>query len=170
MLRLSDLATLPRPGSGREDRGSFDDECQRRGLVWPPSVIGQFLFDHGNNPDFIAQYDHLDLSRIVWETRRLPAKVLAVSTFYEDFGERVHSVASHPQWTLEQYYEGHGVVFGDTWKVPPLLIQGRLRRPPQSQLHLLEGHTRLGVLIGLLRLQLVGADSMHNAYVAEAGA
>ena len=166
MLRLSDLAPLPRPGSGREDRASFDDECQRRGLGWPPLVIGQFLFDHGNNPDFIAQYDHLDLLTIRWESRRLPAKVLAASTFYEDFGERVHSVASHPQWTLEQYRSGHGVVFGDTWKVPPLLIEARLCQPPQTKLHLLEGHTRLGVLIGLLHLRLVEADSMHDAYVA----
>jgi hypothetical protein len=37
----------------------------------------------------------------------------------------------------------------------------------QTAGNLLEGHTRLGVLIGLLRLRLVEAESMHDAYGAE---
>lgn len=165
-LRLSDLAYLSRPAFGHGDRAAFEDECLRRGLEWPPLAVEQFLFDHGNKQQFISQYNHLDLLAIRWELRRFPAEILATTTVYEGFRNRVESVAADPRWTLERYRSGHGEVFSNTWKVPPLVIEGALRNPPQEQLHLIEGHTRLGVLIGQLRLGEVQASSTHEVYRA----
>jgi hypothetical protein len=166
VLSLADLAHLPRPGSGKDDREFFHSECKRLGLEWPPSVIDQLLFEHGDKDEFLEQYGHLNLLRLRWELRSVRASELIPCTSHEEFSDRVRSVAKHPHWTLEQYSKAYGRIRDHSWKVAPLLIEGRLREPPQIELHLVEGHTRIGVLMGLVQLGEVPADSEHDAFVA----
>lgn len=166
MLRLADLNDLARPGSGAEDLGFFDVECRRRGLDWPSPVIERFLFDHGTKSQFQEQYGDLDLVMLRWQFRSLLAGELVDCTYDEDLGGRVQSVSARPHWTLKEYRIHRGVTWQGTWSVPPILIEGALRNPLQPELHLVEGHTRLGVLIGLVGMGEVALDSAHFAYVA----
>jgi hypothetical protein len=166
MLSLADLAHLPRSGSGKDDREFFHSECRRLGLDWPPGVVDQLLFDHGAKDEFLEQYRHLNLLRLRWELRSVRASELILCTSHKEFSDRVRSVAEHPHWTLEQYEKGYGRVWDHSWMVPPLLLEGWLREPPQNELHLVEGHTRIGVLKGLVQLGEVPADSEHDAFVA----
>jgi hypothetical protein len=136
------------------------------GRDWPSLVIDQFLFDHGDKDEFLDQYGHLNLERLRWDLRSVRAKELIRSTRHEEFSDRVLAVAAHPHWTLEQYRKTYGEVWDHSWKVPPVLIEGWLRNPPQGELHLVEGHTRLGVLIGLVEHQEITTESKHDAFVA----
>ena len=166
MLHLADLAHLARPGSGNANLDVFEGECQRLGLAWPRLVVEQFLFDHGDKPEFLEQYGHLDLLHLHWTLRKLPARELLGCSYYDEFGDRVRSVAESARWMLDQYREVYGEVWDGSWRVPPVFIEGALHDPPQDHLHLVEGHTRLGVLIGLANAGEVSPDSTHEAFVA----
>lgn len=170
MARLADLQHLPRPGDGRANFSTFQAEIAARNIQWPSAVIEQFLFDHGCNHHFVEQYGHLDLEHIEWTLKSITASELSKSTYHEDLGERLTSVAEHPHDTLRMYrspelISRRGEPWNRTWAVPPVLLSGELRDPPQAELHLVEGHTRMGVLIGLLRLGEVEPTSEHLAYV-----
>src|SRR4051812_6522404 len=85
LIRREPLADLPRPGSAGADPTCFEVECRNRGLEWPTPVVQQFLFDHGNQDEFIDQYDHIDLLGIHWQLVALPASSLVESTHHCDF-------------------------------------------------------------------------------------
>jgi hypothetical protein len=129
VLYLADLVHLARPGSRNADLAVFEGECQRRGLIWPRLVVEQFLFDHGDKPEFLEQYGHLDLSDLHWTLRTLPASTLLGCSYYDEFGDRVRSVAESPRWTLDRYREAYGDVWDASWRVPPVFIEGALHDP-----------------------------------------
>lgn len=169
MVTLNDLRRVPRPGNDGADLVTFDQLLKARGVRWPISVVEQLLFDHGDKDEFLEQYGHLELNRIVWELRSVKASELVRASHYAGF-TRVEEVADHPHYTLKLYRSPELLAlrpdpWTDTWAEPPIFIEGALRRPPQRQLHLVEGHTRLGVLQGPLRLGEVAADSVHKAYI-----
>lgn len=148
---------------------TFNEILKAHDVHWPIPVVEQFLFDHGHKSEFIKQYGHLELNRIVWELRSVKASELVSASHYVGF-TRAEEVADHPHYTLGLYRSPELLArrpnpWTDTWAEPPLFVEGALRRPPQRQLHLVEGHTRLGVLEGLLRLGEVAADSVHPAYI-----
>jgi hypothetical protein len=165
-VRLSDLSDLPRPGSPGADLDGFVAACRLRGVDRPADVVQQFLFDHGTNDEFIEQYGHLDLRAIHWSLEAMPAAELIGATCYLDFVEHVESVASHPRWTVDQYRLGHGDVWTSTWVVAPLMMRGELLSPPHGGLHLVEGHTRIGVLKGMVGLGEISVDSLHEVHIA----
>ena len=167
MLRLSDLLDLPRPGDGWPDRSAFDLEIERRGIHWPEAVVRQWLWEHGKHEDFLAQYDHLDLLALKWELRQVAAADLCDATFYEEFADYVAGVERAPYWKVDQYRKGFGEdVWTTTWRLPPILVSGELRAVPQLSMHLVEGHTRLGILRGLVRLGEASPSAHHAIYLA----
>jgi hypothetical protein len=166
VLRLSDLVLLPRPGAPGADLRSFEAECQRLGLNWPAPVVGQFLYDHGAKDEFLEQYDHLDLLALRWELRELPAGVLVGCTVFEEFADQVIETAAMPHHKIAQYREAYGPdLWSGSWRLPPVFLEGHLRNPPHERLHLVEGHTRLGILTGLLASDEVPSNSLHKIFV-----
>ena len=43
-------------------------------LQWPDDVVEQFLCDHGDNPGFLWDYGHSDLSRVSWDVEVIPVE------------------------------------------------------------------------------------------------
>jgi hypothetical protein len=170
VLRLADLDYLPRPGSARANWGAFLAVCHEAGIWWPDRVIDEFLWSHGKNERFRRQYGHVDLPALVWELQSLTARELLASSFDEDLGGRVLDVAANPHWYLAQYRPPDALWGDDTWSQPPLLMPAGFLTPPKDGLHLVEGHTRLGVMRGLVELGELSADSTHQVYVASARA
>lgn len=169
MVTLHDLRQVPRPGQDGADLGAFEQLLNAHDVHWPTAVVKQFLFDHGATSEFIKLYGHLDLNGIVWELRTVQASELVAASHYAGF-TRVEEVAGHPHYTLKLYRSPELLAlrpdpWTNTWAEPPIFIEGALRRPRQRQLHLVEGHTRLGVLQGLLMLGEVAADSVHEAFI-----
>lgn len=149
-----------------DEFNAFKARCHELGLDWPEPVIEQFLYNHGDKGEFLEQYGELDLSVLRWSLEEVPASELDACTCYPPFRDLVDSVASHAHWKIDQYRSIHGdSVWTGTWRVPPVMLAGAICAPPQQELHLVEGHTRLGVLTGLIKLGEVAPDSMHLVYV-----
>lgn len=154
---------MPRPIL---DPASFEAECRRRGVDWPSLAIQQFLYDHGTKGEFLEQYGHLNLLSLRWELVTITALELLGCTYHRDFS-RVPDTARDPRSMLARYRQAYGyAVWDGSWKVPPLVLNGSLCDPPQLRPHLIEGHTRLGVLIGLVRLGEVSPESIHEVLFA----
>lgn len=100
MVTLNDLRRVPRPGNDGADLVAFNEVLKAHDVHWPIPVVEQFLFDHGHKSEFIKQYGHLELNRIVWELRSVKASELVSASHYVGF-TRVEEVADHPHYTLE---------------------------------------------------------------------
>lgn len=170
MIRLADLERLPRPGSGGFDDHwfGFRHDPQVAQLGWPELVVEQFLFDHGNDWRFVQQYGHLDLTAIEWTLELLSARVLATVTGSErSLVGRVEECAVAPSLyigmrpvTERQQWDRAG-----TWIKPPLVVTAALLDPPREGLHIVEGHTRLGILQRRLASGQADPDASHEVYV-----
>jgi hypothetical protein len=167
-VHLSDLAHLPRPGDAGESWQGFIECPLVRGLNWPKDVVEQFLFDHGTNPDFLDQYGHLSLETLNWPLEELPATEFARVTWTVDrLGARVEECESSPEGHIGLRLPDQRARWSEagTWVVPPLLIDASLLRPPRSGLHIVEGHTRIGILRGLLAAGVADRGQTHSVYV-----
>jgi hypothetical protein len=169
--KYSDLLRL------EQDRGGnipMDTLRAAFGFAMPDDVLEQFCCDHASKDDFQQQYGHLDLRRLSWELREISAGELVQSTVFEGFKSWVSTVSARLQdfdnegWScidlrpaVVEHWKAHR-----TWIRPPILLDGHLvGRGPG--LHLVEGHTRLGVLAGAVKSGLVSADSIHRAWIGE---
>ncbi|MEV7123759.1 hypothetical protein [Kitasatospora griseola] len=153
-MKLDDL----RPGTLRRlgglDLTRFCADPLVASLNWPKDVVEQFLYDHGDNAAFHADYGHLDLQGITWTLERTSTgELLRVPTGASDEG-CIELYAEHPDhWVavrstgahqdVARFWEEQG-----TWKRPPILIDRRLLAPAQTGLQVVEGRTRVGVLRG----------------------
>ncbi|MEU0309119.1 hypothetical protein [Streptomyces cyaneofuscatus] len=73
-MRLTDLRPLMarrRDGALSFDR--FRTDPTVAALRWPDDVLEQFLFDHGDNPAFVDDYNTIDLHTITWQLETIPA-------------------------------------------------------------------------------------------------
>ena len=167
-MKFADLLLLPRTATGR-----IDQQAARDALPDVPyDVLEQVIVDHGANDDFQRQYGHLELETIVWELRRIEASVLIAATVFNDFAPWFESVTRRTGRALTagwrcidtreavvEHWREHL-----TWIRAPVFLQGG---PDGSAatLHLVEGHTRLAVLRGLVDLQVVKPESAHEAWI-----
>lgn len=170
-VKLADFAGLS--ASYRENGRCFERfraHPMVSSLQWPDDVIEQFLYDHGNNDDFLCDYGDVELAHIKWDV-----EILAVEEFLdmptgpsdrgciEEFAEnpghwvRVRDRGIHVG--VAQCWEVHG-----TWKRWPILIERRLLDPFQNGLQVVEGRTRVGVLRGFHRQGTFVAER-HLAWV-----
>ncbi|MEO8313235.1 MAG: hypothetical protein ABI645_00440 [Pseudomonadota bacterium] len=137
--------------------------------VTPRSVIEQVFSDHGRKSEFQQRYGQLDLSKIDWVLAELTASGVAGATVDPGFASWTHNV--------ERRLEGFSVdgwacidvrpdivaqwAAHKTWKTPPVLLDGFTF----AGLHLMEGHTRIGVLRGALSVAAIDAASVHAAWI-----
>lgn len=126
----------------------------------PDLVISQFYVDHSDDEVFQGLYGMIDLKAIRWSLLKLNA----------DCFSNIGNNATHPEYMREvsegvALYRGHSdsmispskdirehwKTYG-TWKVPPIFINREIISSSkyENKLHLVEGHTRVGCLLGLL--------------------
>lgn len=150
--RPGERAVPASPGADHRDGAlSFDrfrTDPTVAALRWPDDVLEQFLFDHGDNPAFVDDYNTIDLHTITWQMESIPAaRFTGMPTGASDEG-CIESYAENPvHWVTVRppqvawCWEKHG-----TWLRPPLLIERRLPNPDTAGLQVLEGRTHVGVL------------------------
>lgn len=143
------------------------------GIVAPDDVLEQFYGDHGRKDEFQSEYGALNISRLLWSEAELPAHEIVACSVYPSFRRWVDDVADR----LDHFgADGWGCIdirpdvvehwrTRLTWQRSPILIPGELVDEPQP-LRLVEGHTRLGVLTGLLRIGQLTGGSVHKVWLA----
>jgi len=167
--KFAELLKLPRePQSGKVDLNAL----LKLGVAMPVEVLEQVCWDHGVNPAFQKQYGHLELTTIKWELRSVVAAELINAGIYPPFTRWVDNVTDRIKdypiegWEcidsrqkIVAYWREH-----QTWMRLPVFLHGDLLGS-SAALHLVEGHTRLGVLRGLVHHQVIGSDSLHQVWV-----
>jgi hypothetical protein len=53
-----------------------------------------------------------------------------------------------------------------TWLEPPFFLDRALLKPNSNGLHLIEGHTRVGTLLGAMKYQFVKVAKLHTIFLA----
>lgn len=140
----------------------------------PFDVLQQFYSDHGRKDDFQLQYGEIDLKKIAWRKQEVTGVEIITCEYYEEFGGWIDSVASRlDSWSEKEWncidvrkpvvaqWKNH-----KTWLTLPIFINPRLIRGTNG-LHLVEGHTRLGVLKGLVKQKILSESSTHFLWYGE---
>ena len=119
--------------------------------------------------DFQKQYEDLELTSITWNLTTFPAKEIIEATFYPYFMSYFRSVEARPLKFSKRGWQcidirkdviAHWSTH-QTWLSPPVFIQGL---PPAvgGKLHLMEGHTRVALLRGLVNYGILSNLSHHK--------
>ena len=143
----------------------------------PLEVIEQVYCHHGRKDEFQSQYGELNLSAIDWTSIALPASEIIEATIYEGFMRWFRNVESRTSEFSARGWQcidtradviAHWSRY-QTWMRPPVLIQGL---PPEvtGRLHVMEGHTRVGLLKGLIKEGVLSPLSTHEVFVGRVGA
>lgn len=167
-MYYSDLLNIKR------DRGDKVSIVALRSLELkiPDDVLEQFCSDHATKNEFQEQYGQLNLEKISWELRSFKAGDLVLVNIYHRFRNWTKNVELRLQhfdsdsWNCIDTRKAvidHWTT-NRTWLRPPILLDG-LHFDLPGQLHLVEGHTRIGILRGLVLQGIVSADSMHEAWI-----
>ena len=137
----------------------------------PQDVIEQFYIDHGRKEEFQEQYSDLDISNIYWSEQVLDFDVIKAFIVYPEFVNWVQScklrsklVAVNNNWlkiqnsqdVINYWKQNH------TWVRSPVILKGM-----NSKLSLVEGHTRLGTLLGLVESGMISNCSQHLVWVGK---
>lgn len=163
---FTELKKLPRGSSG----GVSEETLRALTLPVPDDVREQVLCDHGAHPDFQIQDGKLDLRAMQWRLEPRRASEICGASVYSRFSHWVESVehrsrmirtGSWLEFDVREKVIAHWRTNG-TWQRAPVLLD--LRSLGQTTgIHLIQGHTRLGALRGLVGLGRVRADSEHLA-------
>jgi hypothetical protein len=167
-LRFADLLRLPTDSSGRPQRAALE----AAGLPIPSEVLEQVLHDHGANREFQTQYGHLDLRRITWALQPFAAGDLVTASVHPRFQPWVESVARRAHHVVAddwQELDARPSVVEHwrslrTWQRSPVFLDAALVGSGTG-IHLVEGHTRLGALIGLVHVGLIDVGSLHAVWL-----
>ena len=149
MVTLGDIQHL----QFRDLRSKFEDfsaglECL--GIDWPEDPARRVLYEHGNKHHIAELYGHLDLAAIRWNLRTVATDELVSAAVPWDEGQlAVLENAEKVDYWIDVYRRADGAdAWTDTWRVAPYFIDGQLLRPPVNRIALVEGHSRMGNLIG----------------------
>jgi hypothetical protein len=168
-MKFEALCALPHdPGTDR-----IDIESLRAALPGVPrAVLIQLCADHGRNSDFQARYGQLELDGIRWTLASRTAREICSCSMKEGFRSWFDEVGrraarfSQRGWTcidvrpeVQEHWRNHG-----TWIEAPILIDGSLVASG-PELHLVEGHTRVGLLNGLVQWSIVPPESLHAIWL-----
>ena len=141
----------------------------------PEDVIEQFYSDHGRKDSFQNQYEKIDLSRIMWSLLSVRADKLSDCSYYKRFETRVNACAAWGDHIANEgwdYLNFYPVKVVNSWKTAkswfriPIMINGNLINL-DSTYHLVEGHSRLGLLKGLVRSAILENASSHKIWYGD---
>lgn len=140
----------------------------------PESVLVQVFHEHGRNQELHSHFGSMDLSTITWSEQKLPGAQIADCWVKPESLSWVNTAASRVQlfhaqgWHCIDYRKiiaKHWEING-TWQLAPVL----LFIAPESALILLEGHTRIGILRGLISNGIIDAVALHDVFVGRCDA
>ncbi len=166
-MKFSELLNLKFDSAGN----IIESEIKRCCPHIPDDVIEQLLAPHGRKEDFQLQYENLELNKITWNEIKVSGNDLISCGIYSDFVRWVNSVSKRVNcfnkdgWCcidsrieVVDYWK-----INNTWKSKPIFIKGSLINE-NAFLRLVEGHTRIGTLIGLIRKNIIQADKLHKIW------
>lgn len=138
----------------------------------PFEVAKQLYSFHGRKDEFQKAYGRLNISDFQWKMVTLPAFELCAASTIPPFRKWFESVGKRSDKFVEsgwscidsrieivEYWEKHA-----TWMRPPIFLNGHLVAY-SSDLHLVEGHTRVGLLAGLIKRGILSHDSTHRIFL-----
>lgn len=171
-MKFSQLLGLPFGQDGVIDLAAILEALPKT----PPEVAKQFLADHGRKSSFQDQYASLDLGLVKWSLEEVDAcSLLGASIdsrnirWFESVGKRTEDFyvkswdCVDSRKTVCQHWAN-----SQTWIVPPVLLES-IEPSTSNRLHLVEGHTRIGLLAGLVQRAIVPSNSRHKAWVGRGG-
>lgn len=137
----------------------------------PVEVAEQVYRDHGRKEEHQMEYGELEIGGLSWAKKELVAADIQscfmlprfsvwperVSQRLERF-EQVGWECIDVREDVWRHWEQH-----QTWMIEPVLIRRELVGEEEG-LHLVEGHTRVGVLRGLLSRALIAGGSVHGVW------
>ncbi|MCG7535040.1 hypothetical protein [Pseudoalteromonas sp. OOF1S-7] len=145
---------------------------RQHGVSAPDSVIEQFYIDHNANSRFLALYGDLSLSDLKWELVELDTTrflQIGSNASFPDFLEEVSEDASHFHDVGEavidcreevlNHWKKHG-----TWLTPPILLDAKVLGGKSGMPHLVEGHSRVGCLLGIQKYRIIPLADRHKVY------
>lgn len=141
----------------------------------PSEVISQLYCGLACNNTIIGFYGNINIESLLWKCISLSAEhIIQETSYYPYFAAYVNEIEEEVTtdgfnaYSLlsrevtdgcKRYWEKH-----KTWQVSPVFINGTILTLPMRNLHLIEGHTRLGILKGLLNKQLISHESPHKIF------
>ncbi|MBE4489949.1 hypothetical protein [Vibrio parahaemolyticus] len=148
------------------------DLLKQRGVSAPDSVIEQFYIDHNANSRFLTLYGDLSLPDLKWELVDFDTtKFLQIGSnaSFPDFLEEVSEDASHFHDIGEavidcreevlNHWKKHG-----TWLTPPIFLDANVLGGKSGIPHLVEGHSRVGCLLGIQKYKIIPLADRHKVY------
>lgn len=172
-LKFSDLKNINFPTF--ETESSIKRLQNEYKVDVPESVIEQFYIDHSDKHEFQKLYGAIDLNSIEWQLVEIPTnKILNLGSAatHPDYIFEVSEDASHYdeigdsaidcREDVLEHWKQHG-----TWMTPPIFIKGEVLGKPEIDLHLVEGHTRVGCLCGLKNYQVIDVAKVHKVYLGK---
>ncbi len=168
-MKFKDLLSLKR---GNDLTLSVDD-LEKHLTSTPLDVMEQLYSDHGLSSEFQDQYADVDINNLRWSLINVEAKSLIQSSIYEDFenwfltciekSKRVGLTGDynlvHNLKCVSKYWKDH-----KTWDRPPVFFSQEVLSKKNS-LHLVEGHSRLGALKGLVEGNSLSGNDTHMAWI-----
>ncbi|MFD6397645.1 hypothetical protein [Nocardia sp. NPDC060249] len=150
-MKLYDLLKIPRSGNDLvATLEEFLADPRVAQLQWPRDVVDQWLWEHGNHPEFLDDYGSLALEAVHWTLEWRPlAELVRVPTGPSEADVLEIYAKSHDHWVQGRRPEvSKAWEMDGTWLQPPILIERALLNPLDSGLQVVEGRTRVGVLRG----------------------
>ncbi|RXJ69330.1 hypothetical protein CRV08_04800 [Halarcobacter ebronensis] len=137
----------------------------------PEEVLEQFFYDHGQNGGFQNQYSNIDINKLKWCKKKAKAKDIIECSIYERFYPWVNSVSERLKYFEKNSYSCIDVrkdvvdywSKNYTWMKAPIFLEGKIL-DSKKKIHLVEGHTRLGILIGLLNNKIIEKNTLHEIW------
>lgn len=138
----------------------------------PEQIFKQIYCGLSNDPEFQALYGHLNLKLLKWDLVRLQTAEftkLARNATYPDYmleiSEDFNNCGNKFCIDAREEVAEHWLKLG-TWDEPPMFIDRSLVSSGECGLHLMEGHTRLGTLLGAIKYGFVQLADTHEIYIA----
>lgn len=137
----------------KEDQSSY---IERMSSLFPniPRFITSFFWNTLKREDFKKLFCELDFSKLKVEERKVSTEeLLSIDHLFHEF---VEGVSQNPVGKIEVYSHIDGTIESwrdeGTWKVPVMIFCPKVKgNTPMKAETLIEGHTRLGILRGLMK-------------------
>lgn len=138
----------------------------------PEQVAFQVYSEHGRLTEFQNSYGDVAISELKWSlVPRSASRICAASRNpkFDGWFENVTRRASLLQAEGWRCIDSRpAVVAGweanQSWITPPVFLAGTVVGSSAS-LHLVEGHTRVGTLCGLVKVGAISSDSQHEVWL-----
>lgn len=142
------------------------------GIEAPEQIFKQIYCGLCTEPAFQDLYGHLNLKSLKWDLVRLQTSEFTqlggnatFPPFMLEISEDFNTYGNHFCIDAREEVAEHWFKYG-TWDEPPMFIERSLVSSGESGLHLMEGHKRLGTLLGAIKYGFVQLAESHEIYMA----